>query len=348
MDKQLPNRKPTNKDGKQDVTQMELNICNTNSNSLVVINDLELLTLIHLHPFLVCPAVRGFGEKDYEEWGWRQIAKRFNESYEGLQLNTPFTVEELQWRWEMLRPVCPLLGKACGKIPEKLWFTVSKINKLLATKPRVIVKPMTNAQQFMLNQLPVMERLTPAQRQSLEAEVLDAIFTQERNFYLEPLNKRAQTIVQSQYEDFLKTIGIKELATSTSTSSKANTNTTPAAVTIKTYPANKRKAANDANPSSSKHIRLIDNNFVTIAGQEALSKQPDQTSITLPDIKKEDYSFEAEEPLIIEAGTSSSDEQKLRYVPLESVKYYTKKVRVRIKRLNLKNHQTLTRINELH
>jgi len=198
-------------DGLQGATQMEINICNTDASSKIVLNDLQLLELLYSYPFLFSKAVHNHGDEDYEKWGWKEIAKEFNMRYKGLELNTPFTAEELQWRWEVLRPICPSLGKAYGQIPDSLWYIICKINRLINTKLPVRVKQLSQIQKLILNQLPIMEHLTESQQRRLEVEVLDAILTHERSLHLEVLSVTTRNIVQNQYDEFLRAIRVKEL-----------------------------------------------------------------------------------------------------------------------------------------
>lgn len=326
---------------------MEINICNTDSKSQIVLNDLQLLELLHSYPFLFSKAVHAHGDKDYEEWGWQEIAKRFNMSYKGLQLNTPFTVEELQWRWEVLRPVCPSLGKACGQIPDSLWYTICKINRLMNVKTPVSSKQTTSTQKLISNQLPILEKLTQSQQRRLEVEVLDAILTHERSIHLEGLSKKAEDIVQNQYDEFLRAIRVKELPSKDFTSSKNNLNTANILNTSENNLENKELPTNTSsgqnNLISSNIVNSRECNLVISSVCRPLESQDEETTnlpaipaldIKTPPAKPHEESKQGPNP---ETVTNLTGEE-VRFVPLKSAKYYTKRVEVRLKRVNLDDY----------
>ncbi|KAL7735771.1 hypothetical protein ACLKA6_020018 [Drosophila palustris] len=324
----------------EEATQMEINICNTDSKSQIVLNDLQLLELLYSYPFLFSKAVRAHGDKDYEEWGWQEIAKRFNMSYKGLQLNTPFTVEELQWRWEVLRPVCPSLGKACGQIPDSLWYIICKINRLLNVKTPVSTKSTSSTQKLICNQLPILEKLSQSQQKRLEVEVLDAILTHERSIHLEALSKKAEDIVQNQYDEFLRAIRVKELPSNEITgkdfdSSKNNLNTTNILNTSESNLENKELRTNTTFGKNNLISTTIDNsrecNLVISSVGRLMESQDEETT----------HKASKQGPNTETVTNLTGDE--VRFVPLKSAKYYTKRVKVRLKRVNLDDYMPLPR-----
>ncbi|XP_034477911.1 uncharacterized protein LOC117784320 [Drosophila innubila] len=348
-----------------EATQMEINICNTDSRSHIVLNDLQLLELLYSYPFLFSKAVHAHGDKDYEEWGWQEVAKKFNLSYKGLELNTPFTVEELQWRWEVLRPVCPSLGKACGQIPDVLWYIICKINRLLNVKTPAHIQRTSAPQKLILNQLPMIEKLTETQQRRLEVEVLDAILTHERNIHLDPLSKKAENIVQTQYDNFLRAIRVKELPSSDISemvlvSLTNNSNTTNTLVSTESNLEVKELPSDISSETSS--VRTNDNSNSTnivnssecnlvISSVCRLLKSQDEGPINQPATPPLEIQPAAEnqqegkqEPTP-GSGTEANltNELELRFVPLKSAKYYTKRVVVRLKRLNLDKYMPRSR-----
>jgi len=160
------------------IPQMEINISNTNSKGQVVLNDLLLMELLCKYPFLF----RWQGvqkDEDYDSWGWGQVAKTFNQSYEGVELKAPFSVSDLQCRWRNLFSLTDALAKAKGQIPDPLWRVVVDVHcRMHAAKKPVL--PRTKCQDFFLGQLPFLESLSVLERRRLEVEVLDLILQQER------------------------------------------------------------------------------------------------------------------------------------------------------------------------
>ncbi|XP_033255633.1 uncharacterized protein LOC117195074 [Drosophila miranda] len=99
-----------------------------------VLNDLRLLELITKYPFLYSKAAQPEQDSEYDEWAWNQISKEFNASYENLPLSAPFSADELQWRWNLLLPTMGTLSKAKGQIPFQLWSLVTEIERSLSTE----------------------------------------------------------------------------------------------------------------------------------------------------------------------------------------------------------------------
>lgn len=200
------------KEASQDAKKLE--ICNTNSSCQIVFNDLRFLEVLHLHPFLINQTLRGNGDKDYEEWGWQQVANCFNANYEQDGLNPFYSVEELQRRWETLKPLCFSFHNERSQIIGPLSNILNKINVLLWTKrTRNIHKKNrhTAMQVFMLQQLSMVERLTEDQRKLLEVEILDAILKTKRNLYKRRPTKMIEDTAKKQYDKFLCSIRVKEL-----------------------------------------------------------------------------------------------------------------------------------------
>ncbi|XP_030570811.1 uncharacterized protein LOC115769894 [Drosophila novamexicana] len=324
-------------DGLEDASQMEINLSNTNANSQIVLNDLRLLELIYMYPFLFSKAVRPQNDKDYEEWGWGEIVKAFNLSYEGLELSAPFSVEELQWRWDILRPICPTLGKACGQIPSALRDIVSKINQLMNVKPPANIKGLTSTQQFLLDQLPFIEQLSTAHQRQLEVEVLDAIFKEERKVRLvcKGLGKKELAIVLNEYDAFLKAIRVKELPVQVS-SRRSSVSSNPGS-----KPDSSAAATNVVNARSSNLV------ISDVRGHSKPQPEPANPPTSALVIKEEppnqlevELQPESKQSPVKEADLS------LRYVPLKSAKYYVKKVQVRLKRLDFADYMPLSYVRK--
>lgn len=334
------------KDGLEDATQMEINICNTDASSQIVLNDLQLLELLYSYPFLFSKAVHTHGDKDYEEWGWQEIAKEFNMRYKGLELKTLFTVEELQWRWEVLRPICPSLGKACGQIPDSLWYIICKINRLMNTKLPVRGKQLSQTQKLILNQLPIMEHLTESQQRRLEVEILDAILTHERSLHLEVLNVKTRNIVQNQYDEFLRAIRVKELPLKHNLS-----NSDIVYDSERTFDIDKLSSrvcfgstTNTDIVNSSKSNLVISSVCRLLDSQDEDSTNRSLDTEINPVNRQE---VEVKQETNPGGRFNTTDETVLYVFPLKSAKYYTKKVKVKVKRLNLEEHMPLAKIKKL-
>lgn len=200
------------KEASQDAYKLE--ICNTNSSSQIVFNDLRFLEVLYLHPFLISQIVRGHGDEDYEEWGWQQVANCFNASYEQEGLNPFYSAEELQRRWETLKPLCLSFEKEGNEMTEPLSNIISKINVLLWTKRTRNFSQQSrifSMQALMLQQLGMVERLTEDQRKLLEVEILDTILKAKRNLYHRRPTKIVEDTAMKQYDKFLCSIRVKEL-----------------------------------------------------------------------------------------------------------------------------------------
>ncbi|XP_044248919.1 uncharacterized protein Lhr [Drosophila takahashii] len=284
------------------IPQMEINISNRKSNDEIVLNDLLLMELLCRYPFLFSRQVEPHEDEDYDSWGWEQLAKDFNQSYEGAEQSAPFSVSDLQSRWNKLRPLISSLAKAKGQIPESLWRVVVNVhNRMLVEKP--VEVPRTKCQDFFLAQAPFLESLSLLDRRRLEVEVLDLILQEEqREKATHTMGPKEQEAAQSEYDEFLKAIRVKELPADTLLRLAMD----GFCITPKILKSDKSA--------------MVISNVQTVNGAKEL-----EIKTEAPD----------------EAAKKSENP---RYVPLKSAKYYIKKLRIRIKRLDLDDHLPLASI----
>ncbi|KAH8285441.1 hypothetical protein KR054_009199 [Drosophila jambulina] len=310
---------------------LEINISNTNANSQIVLNDLRLLELLCMYPFLFSRQVPPHEDADYDNWGWEQVAKAFNESYEGIPLSTPFSTAELQWRWEVLRPLVNSLARAKGDIPDPMWKIVVHLNnRLIAEKPQETEN--STCQDLVLGQLPFVEKLSHSQRLRLEVEVLDLIMDEERRskYLYDDMNIR---MVQSEYDEFFTSIKVKELP----------------ADTLKRLTLD---VGSSSNPPQAPKIVNANETGLVISNVFSSAEQA-TNGIILPKIKAEPLDEPAAEPVPklplppIKTSLKSAKEGAVSLnviVPLSSAKQFCKNLRVRLKRLDLDDYMPLASI----
>ncbi|EDW85896.1 uncharacterized protein Dwil_GK22897 [Drosophila willistoni] len=342
-------------------SQIELNITNKNENGQIVLNDLRLLELLHMYPYLFSKQVRPQQDADYDEWGWQQIAKQFNASYENLNLSAPFSVEELQWRWDILRPLLATLSKHFTNIPPELASIMQKISQMLnAQKPHNVKTSLYGG--FLLDQLPFVEALSQLQRRRLEVEIVDAILQTELHLKTPVLtSSKDKELVQSEYDAFLKDIRVKELPSDT-----LHRLATPAGGLF--LPANHPSSVNLTNVStdmatssknnivSNEHTNLVISSVYTATpspSEFAAPKQPSPLPAAQPSpppciikVEPPDEMDPTPQSIPPAAPTISikPDQPPVRFVPIKSAKYYVKKVRVLMKRQNLDDFIPLAKI----
>ncbi|XP_052838685.1 uncharacterized protein LOC128253974 isoform X1 [Drosophila gunungcola] len=280
------------------IPQMEINISNTNSSAQIVLNDLLLMDLLCRYPFLLRQQEDAQKDEDYDSWGWDQLATAFNESYEGVQLSAPFSVSELQWRWNKLCPVVGALARAKGQIPDPLWRAVGDVHKCMqATKQPDV--PKTKCQDLLLSQSQFLKSLTHLERRRLEVEVLDLILGQERlEKATHKLGPKEQEAAQSEYDEFLSAIRVKELPADTL-------------------------------------LRLAMDGFYISRLPPTKILNGNQSDLVISNV------FSAQDKNKREKGETAKTPEKPCYVPLKSAKYYIKKLRVRVKRMDLDDHLPL-------
>nr|ABK91682.1 lethal hybrid rescue protein [Drosophila simulans] len=291
------------------VPHLEINISNTNISGQIVLNDVLLMEMLARYPFLIIPQVEPKMDVEYNSWGWDQLTKSFNQSYESVELSTPFSVTELKLRWVKLRPLLKAFAAAKGQIPEPLFRVMNDVHiRMQSAKPADV--PKTKCQEFLLSQLPFVKSLSPAERRHLEVEVLDLILEQERQEkatrQMGPMELKT---VQSEYEEFLKAIRVKELP--------ANTLLSPAIDGFRISPRNIRP------------------NVVVLwcCGVSNESNDVKIKTETAIEPKTEDATKFDERPI-----------ETPRYVPLKSAKYYIKSCRIRVKRVEIDDYLPLARI----
>nr|ABV55047.1 lethal hybrid rescue protein [Drosophila simulans] len=295
------------------VPHLEINISNTNISGQIVLNDVLLMEMLARYPFLIIPQVEPKMDIEYNSWGWDQLTKSYNQSYESVELSTPFSVTELKLRWVKLRPLLKAFAAAKGQIPEPLFRVMNDVHiRMQSAKPADV--PKTKCQEFLLSQLPFVKSLSPAERRHLEVEVLDLILEQERQEkatrQLGPMELKT---VQSEYEEFLKAIRVKELP--------ANTLLRPAIDGFRISPRNIRPNVASANKRISYNGVSNESNDVKIKTETAIEP------------KTEDATKFDERPI-----------ETPRYVPLKSAKYYIKSCRIRVKRVEIDDYLPLARI----
>lgn len=321
-----------------DAYQVELNDSYTNSHSQIVFNDLRLLELLQLHPFLISSAIRGYGDRDYEKWGWQQVTESFNASYEQDGLNPFFLVEELQRRWEILKPLCLSPNNAAGsQIMEPLSDIVKKTNRLLLYK-RPIIKcksqRMTAMQHIIIQQMPMVERLPQALRRQLEVEILDAIIKSKRQLYTKQPVQRIRDTASRQYDQFLWSIRVKELPPHV-ISNLRNGHCTDHSCSTSI------SSSSTAHIVNSKKSDLVISNVCCIAGGKEekeklanpLLKEEEPVKLSVEDMALGNI-LTAPELIIKDESPDIDDVQEVvRNVSLQDATRHTRKVRVKLKRL---------------
>ncbi|XP_043642125.1 uncharacterized protein LOC122612513 [Drosophila teissieri] len=301
------------------VPHMEINISNTNISGQIVLNDVLLMEMLSRYPFLIIPEVEAQLDDDYDSWGWDQLAKSFNQRYEGVELSAPFSVSELQLRWVKLRPLISALASASGQIPDPLWRVMNNVNnRMQAEKPPDV--PKTKCQEFLLSQLTFLKSLSQSERRRLEVEVLDLILEQERlEKATQQLGPKDLETAQSEYDEFLKAIRVKEL---------------PADTLL-------RSAMDGFRISSHSKPSIINANKRSVGSTKTITDNGISNGSNDVEIKTEI----ADEPE--NKGANKFDNRATetpRYVPLKSAKYYIKSCRIRVKRVDFEDHLPLVRI----
>ncbi|KAH8301766.1 hypothetical protein KR059_011410 [Drosophila kikkawai] len=317
---------------------LEINISNTNANSQIVLNDLRLLELLCMYPFLYSRQNSLQQDADYDEWGWEQVSKAFNESYNGIPLSTPFSTAELQWRWEIMRPLIHSLARARGEIPEPMWKIVVHIsNRLNAEKAKETVN--SECQDLLLSQLPFVEGLSHNQRLRLEVEVLDLIMDEERRtkFLYDEMSTKTKRTVQSEYDQFFATIKVKELPPETLQRLSSDDG-----------------CSSSSSSSPSRAPNIINANETGLRISHVFTKAEETTNGTnVPEIKTEPVDEPAGEafqevcspPNKSKDGPAKEVAVKLNlFVPIRNAKEFCKKLRVRLKRLDLDEYIPLASI----
>ncbi|EDW92158.1 uncharacterized protein LOC6531649 [Drosophila yakuba] len=301
------------------VPHMEINISNTNISGQIVLNDVLLMEMICRYPFLIIPEVEPQLDVDYNTWGWDQLANSFNQKYEGVELSAPFSVSDLRLRWLKLRPLISALASATGQIPDPLWRVMNNVqNRMQAEKPPDV--PKTKCQEFLLSQLTFLKSLSQSERRRLEVEVLDLILEQERlEKATQELGPKELETAQSEYDEFLKAIRVKELPADTLIRS-----------TIDGF-----RISPHSNPS------IINANKRSVGSSRTISDNGISNGSNDVEIKTE----KPDEPENKDANKfDKRPTETPRYVPLKSAKYYIKSCRIRVKRVDFEDLLPLVRI----
>lgn len=311
---------------------------NTNSRSKIVLNDLRLLELLQLHPFLISSAIRGYGDKDYEEWGWQQVTKSFNASYEQKGLNPFFLVEELQRRWEILKALCLYASNSAdSRIMGPLSDIIQKTNRLILSKrPSNKFKPkrILSMQKIILQQIPMVERLSLAQRRQLEVEILDAIIKSKRQLYTRQPVQRIRHAASTQYDQFLRSIRVKELLPHV-IPSILNGQSSDHSCSTSISSSSTVKIVNRNNSDIViRNVRCVAEEKVEKekALANALLQEEIPANPTPEDVAPANILL-APELIIKDESPELADVQEvLRYVPVQDALKHTRKVRVKLKR----------------
>ncbi|KAH8252687.1 hypothetical protein KR032_001247, partial [Drosophila birchii] len=305
---------------------LEINTSNTNADSQVVLNDLRLLELLCMYPFLISRKVPKQQDVDYDDWGWEQVSKAFNESYEGIPLSTPFTTAELQWRWGVIRPLINELARAKDQVPEPMWKIVVHLNnRLNAERPKETEN--STCQDLVLSQLSFVEQLSHSQRLRLEVEVLDLIMDEERRskYLYDDMNTQVKRTVEREYNDFFASIKVKELPTDT----------------LKRL----TKDIGFSSPSQAQKIRNANEMGLKISNVFSSAEEATNgTEVPIIKIELLDEPAAEEIPLSKDQTAAEGAVSPNVMIPLTSAKNFCKNVRVRLKRLDLDDYLPLASI----
>ncbi|XP_033255631.1 uncharacterized protein LOC117195072 [Drosophila miranda] len=316
------------------VSPMEINISNTNCNSMIVLNDLRLLALITKYPFLYSKAAQPEQDSEYDEWAWNQISKEFNASYENLPLSAPFSADELQWRWNLLLPTMGTLSKAKGQIPFQLWSLVTEIERSLSTENLEPPRDLSMAQNVLLTQLPLVEAMTLNERRRLEVEFLD-ISHNSRLMVLSPRPKTNLAISSvSGGQDLINvptaTVFIPIQAFTSNVVGPINPApdvSTPLDINV----IGAKKEPVECPPSVSPPLDIKTEVEVALAAIE-LAIEMEKVRENNPEEAQEKSPEKNRTP--VEKPDDATLNPNPRYIPIKSAKYYTKKLLVRVKRID--------------
>lgn len=308
----------------------EINISNTNASSQIVLNDLRLLELLCKYPLLISRQV--VNDTDYDDWGWEQVTEAFNESYEDMPPSSPFTTEELQGRWNILRPLISSLAQGKEQIPEPLWKVVVNVNNRLNAE-----KANSSCQDLVLSQLPLVEALSHSQRLQLEAEFMDLILGEERRTKAlhgdDGMTDQQMETVQSDFDEFFAAIKVKELPSDIL--QKVAMPKPDSKPEIKGEPVQEPEADHPPRPFSSVEESSASSN-VTIEPQ--IKAEPvDEPEAFQPPSPIEEVPSPAKGGAQSPQKGPTTASQNV-WIPLENAKDYIKPLRIRVKREDLQDH----------
>ncbi|XP_033255634.1 uncharacterized protein LOC117195075 [Drosophila miranda] len=264
------------------------------------------------------------------------------------------------------------LSKAKGQIPFQLWSLVTEIERSLSTENLEPPRDLSMAQNFLLTQLPLEEAMTLNERRRLEVEFLDILFQHEMETHASvPLGPEEQALVKTEYDEFLRSVRVKELPISalaelsldgpqykpvqpkiahtfaipgprprtnlviSSVSGGQDLINVPTATVFIPIQAFTSNVVGPINPapdvSTPLDINLITEVEVALAAIE-LAIEMENVRENNPEEAQEKSPEKNRTP--VEKPDDATLNPNPRYIPIKSAKYYTKKLLVRVKRID--------------
>ncbi|KAH8280230.1 hypothetical protein KR018_000360 [Drosophila ironensis] len=196
----------TESDDDDETDMMNINISFRSHKDDIVLNDLLLMNLVCQHPYIVNTTTEYYLTK-----GWERITKAFNKAYTDAGLDITFASEVLQWRWHDLKAFVPLLMKIHDQVPADLRPVVARTHELL-TDPNPGRGKNSYIRHMLMSQVPLVESLNTKQRHRLQMEIMHLILQQERaEKATHVLTPEDMAAIDKRYKEFLKKIRVKEL-----------------------------------------------------------------------------------------------------------------------------------------
>ncbi|XP_055902561.1 uncharacterized protein LOC129938808 [Eupeodes corollae] len=191
----------------QNDKRLSLNFADKDDKENAKFNDARLVDILRNYPLLYNKSLESYGDPDYTQWMWGEIANEMNEPHRKTTLNLPFNWTTCRDQWEIVKRSLRYLSNPAAKsfrYPKQFRESLEFFQNYIRDRKE---PPHTDrSQDLFLSFSGLVEQLPFEKQLLLEKEVLDLILSNELEFCAPVVDPEA---VEGQArEEFAKVIGL--------------------------------------------------------------------------------------------------------------------------------------------
>lgn len=188
--------------------KLSLNFADKDEKENAKFNDARLVDILRNYPLLYNKSLESYGDPDYTQWMWSEIANEMNEPHRKTTLNLPFNWTTCRDQWEIVKRSLRYLSNPAAKsfrYPKQFKECVDFFQNYIRdrSEPTHTDRP---PQDIFLSFSNLLEQLPFEKQLLLEKEALDLVLTNELEYcapMVDPDAVEAQAM-----EDFGSVIGL--------------------------------------------------------------------------------------------------------------------------------------------
>ncbi|XP_055847957.1 uncharacterized protein LOC129913357 [Episyrphus balteatus] len=187
--------------------KLSLNFADKDEKENAKFNDARLVDILRNYPLLYNKSLESYGDPDYTQWMWGEIANEMNEPHRKTTLNLPFNWTTCRDQWEVVKKSLRYLSNPAAKsfrYPKQFRECLDFFQNYI--RDRSEPTHTDTSQDLFLNFSTLLEQLPFEKQLLLEKEVLDLILSNELEFCAPMIDPDA--VEAHAREEFGKVIGL--------------------------------------------------------------------------------------------------------------------------------------------